>query len=99
MLSSDVGQSPSALTKWKDKVAFHNVIIKARCSKSRQKVGLTFIWLNLTWGTGMLGIVECRFETAKARNSQRPKLSDGSQPPMTLDLSVRESAGSRSLNR
>jgi hypothetical protein len=30
---------------------------------------------------------------------QNVKVSDGSQPPMTFDLSLSESAGSRSLDR
>ena len=33
------------------------------------------------------------------RSGTNAKVSDGSQPPMTFDLSLSESAGSRSLNR
>ncbi len=46
----------------------------------------------------MLGLSEVEYlhERAKWANE---KVSDGSQPPMTFDLSLSESAGSRSLHR
>src|SRR5206468_619592 len=36
---------------------------------------------------------------ANVRSAANDEVSDGSQPPMTFDLSLRESAGSRSLDR
>ena len=49
--------------------------------------------------SALFGEEKSRFIILQSCRRRKKKVSDGSQPPMTFDLSLSESAGSRSLDR